>query len=84
MSKDLKSLIADRNDALRTLDLDYARRMLPGASSDFVRLMAMHKARYECCQIEQELRHASAAWLRSHGFNDMNGNPILPEGQLPQ
>lgn len=73
----------ERNRALRALDIGYARRLMPTATGDDVRLMAMHKARYECTDLEPELRHASADWLRERGFSRMSGDPILPEGQLP-
>ena len=41
MSDPLSKMLAERNAALVTLDMDYARRMLPTASSDEVRLLAM-------------------------------------------
>jgi hypothetical protein len=69
--------------ALSTLDMDYARRLMPEASSDHVRLIAMHKLRYECPHVPDELRHVSAKWLRKHGYVRMNGTPLLPAGVLP-
>jgi hypothetical protein len=72
-----------RNAALRTLDMGYARALLPHASSDEVRLMALHKARYECKDIEAELRHASGAWLRERAMGRLSGTPLLPVGELP-
>lgn len=56
-----------RDEALRTLDMDYARTAIPGASSDEVRLMALHKARYETTRIAPELRQESRAWLEERG-----------------
>jgi len=74
----------ERAHALRTLDLAWARREAPGASSDDVLLIALHKARYRCRGIEDDLRHESAEWLRAHGFGDMHGEPLLPRGELPR
>lgn len=85
MDKELQAFLDKRDEALRTLDMDYARRVLPQASSDEVRLLAMHKARYECKTIGPEYRHASGAWLRERGFGrGIPGEPLLPEGELPQ
>jgi hypothetical protein len=75
---------AERNKALETLDMDFARRMMPGASSDDVRLMSMHKGRYECIEVADALRSISGEWLRSHGFGRIDGTPILPAGELPK
>jgi hypothetical protein len=72
-----------RNEALRTLDMDWARRQLPGASDDEVRLLSMHKARYELKQLEPEYRHASGAWLRERGYRRFDGTELLPDGELP-
>lgn len=72
-----------RNQALREMNLDYARAVLPRASSEEVLIIALHKARYECLDIEPELRHASGQWLRERGYGRMRG-PLLPEGELPQ
>lgn len=72
-----------RNEALRSLDMDYFREAMPGASNDFVRLAAAHKARYECTDLEPEFRHASRNWLAEHDMTRFNGMPLLPEGTLP-
>jgi len=73
----------ERIKALRALDVVWARREAPAASSDEVLLVALHKARYRCRQIQDDLRHESAAWLRAHGFGDLHGEPLLPPGELP-
>lgn len=78
------AFIVERNAALAALDMDYARRMMPDATDDYVRLLVMHKARYETTTMPRELRHESAEWLRSRGSCRMSGLPILPEGELPQ
>jgi hypothetical protein len=72
----------NRNRMLRELDVRSAKGAMPGASDDEVVLIALHKARYDCVDIEAELRHASGAWLRERGFGRMHG-PLLTEGELP-
>jgi hypothetical protein len=83
MSRILDAAMAERDQALMTLDMEYARRFMPGASSDFVRLAAMHKVRYEITTMPRELRHESGAWLREMGYGRQCGLDLLPEGQLP-
>ena len=73
--------MAERDRALIALDLEYARGLMP-ATTDDVRLIAMHKARYETTSIPRELRHASGAWLRERSYGRVRG-PLLPEGELP-
>jgi hypothetical protein len=79
----ISSVLAERNKALSNLDMEWARRNMQGASSDHVRLLAMHKARYECTSIAAELRHLSAKWLRDRGYLRMYRMELLPEGELP-
>lgn len=79
----LAKQLQERDAALKSLDLDYARRNIPGASSNEVLLAAMHKARYECTNMPNDLRHTSAHWLREQGMGRMTGTALLPEGQLP-
>jgi hypothetical protein len=70
-----------RNNALRFMDIEWARQQFPGAS-DALLTLSMHKARYDCTDIPDELRHRSAEWLRAGSFGDGQGNPLLPPGQL--
>jgi hypothetical protein len=84
MSAELKKFIEERNQALATLDLRWARKNAPGASSEEVLLLSLHKARYHCKDIARELRHTSAAWLRARGYSGWHGQQLLPEGQLPE
>lgn len=73
-----------RNRILIDLDVVAAAKQMPGVSSLEVVLLALHKARYVCTDIPANLRHASAAYLRERGSTDLYGQPILPEGQLPE
>jgi hypothetical protein len=79
---ELKDFLIDRNAALASLDEEYVARMLPNAPAE-MRLLILHKSRYECTAIAPELRHQSRAWLAEHGFGRMTGDPLLPEGELP-
>jgi predicted NAD/FAD-binding protein len=74
---------ADRNKALMALDIEWARKMMPDARNDHVRLAAMHKGRYECTDLDNAARHTSGEWLRQHGYGRMTGEPLLQEGVLP-
>lgn len=75
---ELEKFRARRNQAFRDLDLEWARTMIPDASSDFVRLLALHKARLDCVDIEPELRRESARWLLANGFKGMHGETPDP------
>lgn len=70
--------------ALSSLDMNWARLQMPNATNDKVRLMAMHKERYECTDIDPDLSHESARWLRQRGLSRVTGDPILPAGDLPE
>ncbi len=83
MSAQLEIWIVERNRALRTLDMRYARQAMPGAASDEVRLIAMHKARYEATGIPKRLRQASRAWLEARGLSRMYGQPWPAESEVP-
>lgn len=76
--------ISGRDKAVATLDMEYARKMMPGAASDEVRLCAMHKARYEMKRIAPELRHESRAWLEKNGYKRFMDLPWPTEGGLPE
>jgi len=72
-----------RNRALTELDLEWARKECPEASSDEVLLIALHRARYECDSIADALRLESGEWLRARGHRGMYG-ALLPPGELPR
>ena len=80
---EIQRFVKERDKALANLDMEYARRVIPMATSDEVRLIAMHKARYEITSLPAELRHESANWLRERGYKRGTGDPLLPEGRLP-
>lgn len=80
----IEQYVAEHDKALINLDMDWARRTMPDASDDIVRLMAMHKARYEATTIPAELRHASGQWLRERNLKRFGGSDLLPEGVLPE
>ena len=68
--------LKDRHTALLTLDMDYARSLMPEASGDDVRLAAMHKARHASTDMPQRLREESAAYLKAQGLTGLNGLPL--------
>lgn len=73
---------AARNQALRTLDLEYARAQMPYLSGAVI-LMGLHKARLHCKEIESELRRESQAWLSERGLTDALGQPVSVNDPLP-
>lgn len=68
-----------RNKALRELDVTAVPLKNPEVS-----LIALHKARYDCTDIEDDLRHESRMWLQERGYKRLYGDDFLPEGQLPE
>lgn len=73
-----------RNEALRTLDIAWAREQFPSASSDEVLLASLHKARYDCRALADELRLESGEWLRARGLGAMQGRDLEAPGELPR
>lgn len=82
MSDDRETFLAKRNAALASLDESYVARTVPKAPPE-MRLMILHKARYECTAMPDELRHASREWLDERRLQRMTGTPLLPIGELP-
>lgn len=80
---ELQAMLAERNRALAELDLDYAKKQT-GSEDEGVLLLAMHKARYECTALADDLRNFSALWLRGHGYKRFDGSELLPNGELPK
>lgn len=74
--------LAARLAGLRALDLEWARAETPGPWTDDELLASLHRARYYCEQLEPELRHESARWLRARNLRGWD-EPLLPEGELP-
>lgn len=79
----LRTFITERNLALIGLDEDYVARVQPSAPAG-MRLLILHKARYECTAMPGNLREESRAWLEEHGYRRMTGDPLLPKGEYPQ
>lgn len=73
-----------RNAALRSLDISWARRVgLVAIGSDDQVLVAMHMARYECDEIEDRLRFQSRDWLKARGWGRLHGLPFEEGDKLP-
>ena len=79
----VKAFVAARDKALADLDLEWVAKnysMIPVE----MRLLTLHKARYEAINVSADLRHASRAWLAERGYKRMTGTDLLPEGELPE
>ncbi len=82
-SQSAEEFVAERDAALASLDWDYARKFMPNIT-DAVRLIAMHKARYEAVRVDPALRHESRRWLSERGYKRLIGTELLPQGELPE
>jgi len=83
----VQEMLARRNRILETLDVETAMADLRSegySPSREATLIALHKARYDCCHIADALRHESAEWLRERNCKRMDMSPLLPKGVLPQ
>lgn len=70
----------ERNRILRELDVGAA---FNGKLGGEIALCALHKARFECTDIEDNLRYDSGAWLFAHGFKRLTGEDIFDGKELP-
>jgi hypothetical protein len=80
---DIESFLKERNQAFIELDEGYVFRKMPESRPE-IRLMILHKSRYECLQIPTPLRNESAEWLRERGLKRVGGIELLPKGELPK
>jgi hypothetical protein len=69
-----------RNAALRSLDIEWARALIPGMTDEGL-LIGLHQARCACADMEDELREESAEWLRAHDGASAAGMPPPAAGQ---
>jgi len=80
---------AQRNRVLTEFDVEAVKKQLmengqPPCDVDMLAVVTLHKARYECTDIDRILRAKSGEWLRQRHFKRMYGEELLPEGQLPE
>jgi len=81
MPEDFNAWKAERNRILRELDTS----KVPGENWNVeMKLTALHKARYECTEIEPELRHESRKWLEERGMKRLGMLEFEPDGRLPE
>jgi len=78
-----KEILKEYEDALIDLDIEHARKLFPLATSDFVLLSALHKARYESVGISVKLRQESRLWLELNNQKRMFGMEFSKDGSLP-
>lgn len=79
--------IKERNRVLTEMDQPAFRKQMLDGGAGFISheatLPAMHKARYNCTDISDELRRESGRWLLEHKMTDLYDYPIDPNGNLP-
>ena len=80
-----KDFIDKRNQALITLDVNWAKTLSCNRGlSDETILAGLHKARYECVHIPDELRIESGRWLKQKGLKRLTGESIEVPENLPE
>lgn len=62
----------ERDQALRTMDLDWARLRISRADPVTLRML-MHRTRLEVGGFEEELMQESRDWLKRYGVLSVNG-----------
>lgn len=70
-------------EALTAMDMNWARETMPDAMNDNVRLCRMQQLRYEGTDLDNYVRISSYMWLELRGFRRVNGDELLPYGELP-
>lgn len=80
---ELKQFLKERDEALVSLDLEYARRKFPQAADETL-LMALHKARVEVLTMPETLRRKSMEWLKERGYGPMTEVNWPEDGSLPE
>jgi hypothetical protein len=79
---ELDLFLEERNAALRSLNIEWARKQSPNLPESSL-LMALHKVRYECIDMPDELRQQSRAWLEVRKLGRMYGMGFSADGSLP-
>jgi hypothetical protein len=71
----------ERNRVMREVDINAPefQRLNPITAK-----AAIHKARYECTEIEPELRHESRKWLQENGLKRLFGLDFESDERLPE
>lgn len=84
--KNIKELLEERNEALRTLDRNYVKKYYKGSrkDSDHFLLSILHKSRFECIAIDDQLRLESKEWLQKNGFKRIFGLEFPQGNELPE
>jgi hypothetical protein len=80
----LAAQLAARDKALKTLDMEYARKIFPPATPKETCLIALHKARFECISMSDEDRIVSREYLKSGGHTRMFNQPWPDNEELPK
>lgn len=84
-SDDQRAAQLARLAAMCRLDIEYFREQFVGddKATDQVVMLYLHKARYECREIEDKLRLISGEYLRRNKARRWDGSSLLAPGELP-
>jgi hypothetical protein len=81
---EVEQYVRERDEALRTLDIAWARKGVSRPADDATLLLALHKTRYESITIPDDLRRESRIWLEERGYQRMGSLPWPKDGSLPK
>jgi hypothetical protein len=82
MADDFDIWIEERNRIMRDFDVEAGMKMM-GCTDRMVAVMGLHKARYECLAISDDLRRESQAWLADNGVKRLAGEAVKRGAPLP-
>lgn len=80
--RDLNTFLTERNEALRSMDIDRVVANIQKYSPDFptpyrdIVEIGMHKARTACTALSHEERAYSKHWLKTRGFKSMDDGDV--------
>jgi hypothetical protein len=84
-TEDQRAAQLARLAAMCHLDIAYFRAQFvqDDKATDQVVMLYLHKARYECAEVEDKLRLISGEYLRRNKARRWDGSPLLAPGELP-
>lgn len=88
VDNEIRAWRARRLLMMQTLDVRMAAEEIRGQGSlppcNATLLLSLHKARYDCADVDDKLRLESGEWLRERGYGAMWGRELEPPGKLPR
>lgn len=84
MSSTIQDYVAERNQALLDLDIEFVRKHLSQYQyrTDEFMLLILHKMRYEVATMPPDKRIESRKWLQNNGYKRIDNLPWPENDQL--